>query len=56
MNQYTPEFFESINKIEQLAKDRYGNDFAHALWGSAQCFLTDENLKVMENVFGRKEI
>lgn len=54
MNQYTPEFFESINKIEQLAKDRYGNDFAHALWGSAQCFLTDENLKIMEKVFAKQ--
>jgi len=46
------EKIEFIAKVEQLAKDRYGNDFAHALWGSAQCFLTEENLVVMERVFG----
>jgi len=56
MEQYSKEFFEKISYIEKLAKDRYGKDSAHALWGSAQCFLTEENLKVMENVFGRKEI
>jgi len=46
------EKYEFIAKVEQLAKDKHGENYLAALWGSAQCFLTEENLKVMENVFG----
>lgn len=49
------EKMERIANVEKLAKEKYGNDYVYALWGSAQCFLTDENLNVMENVFGKKE-
>ena len=48
------EKLERIAKIEQLAKDRYGDDFAHALWGSAQCFLAEENFVIMERVFAKE--
>ncbi len=49
------EKMERIANVEKLAKEKYGNDYVYALWGSAQCFLTDENLNVMENVFEKKE-
>ena len=48
------EKLERIAKIEQLAKDKYGDDFAHALWGSAQCFLVEENFVIMERVFAKE--
>ena len=47
------EKMERIAKIEQLAKDKYGDNYIYALWGSAQSFLTDEKqLEIMERVFG----
>jgi len=50
------EKIERIADIEKLAKEKYGDNYVYALWGSAQSFLTDKNLTVMENVFGKKEI
>ena len=46
------EKMERIAKIEQLAKDKYGDNYIYGLWGSAQSFLTEENLDIMEKVFG----
>jgi hypothetical protein len=48
------EKMERIADIEKLAKGKYGDNYIYALWGSAQAFLTDENLNVMENVFGKE--
>jgi hypothetical protein len=48
------EKMERIAEIEQLAKDKYGDNYIYGLWGSAQSFLTEENLNVMENVFGKE--
>jgi len=42
--------WERLAKIEQLAKDKYGKDYAHALWSSASCFLEEYEMTVMENV------
>ena len=47
------EKWERLAKIEQLAKDKYGNDYAHALWGSASCFLEEHEMKIMESVMGK---
>lgn len=47
------EKLKRIAKIEQLAKDKYGNDFIVALWGSAQCFLDEDDFVIMERVFGK---
>ena len=44
---------ERINEIEKLAKEKYGQYYLAALWGSAQAFLTDENLAVMERVMAK---
>jgi len=47
------EKWERIAKIEQLAKDKYGNNFAVALWGSAQCFLEEHEMEIMERVMSK---
>jgi len=49
------EKMERIANIEKLAKEKYGDNYIYGLWGSAQSFLTEENLNIMENVFGKKE-
>jgi len=48
------EKMERIAKIEQLAKDKYGDKYIYGLWGSAQSFLTEQNLEIMERVFGKE--
>ena len=48
------EKMERIADIEKLAKEKYGDNYIYALWGSAQSFLTDDMLYVMENVFGKE--
>ena len=48
------EKMERIAKIEKLAKDKYGDNYVYALWGSAQSFLTDEKqLEIMERVMSK---
>jgi hypothetical protein len=48
------EKMERIAKIEKLAKDKYGDNYIYALWGSAQSFLTDEKqLEIMERVMSK---
>jgi len=49
------EKIEKLANVEKLAKDKHGDHFLAALWGSAQCFLTEEDIKVMENVFGKEK-
>ena len=49
------EKMERIANIEKLAKEKYGDNYIYGLWGSAQSFLTDENLNIMEKVFGKEE-
>ena len=49
------EKMERIAKIEKLAKDKYGDNYIYALWGSAQSFLTEEKqLEIMERVMKGK--
>ena len=48
------EKMERIANIEKLAKEKYGDNYVYGLWGSAQSFLTEENLNIMENVFGKE--
>ena len=47
--------FEFVNEIEKLAKEKYGEYYLAALWGSAQSFLTEDNLKIMESVMKGKQ-
>ena len=49
------EKMERIANIEKLAKEKYGDNYIYGLWGSAQSFLTEENLNIMERVFGKEE-
>jgi len=48
------EKLERIDKIEQLAKEKHGDYYLAALWGSAQCFLEEKDFVVMERVFGKE--
>jgi len=48
------EKMDRIANIEKLAKDKYGDNYIYGLWGSAQSFLTEENLNIMETVFGKE--
>ena len=48
------EKMERIANIEKLAKEKYGDNYVYGLWGSTQSFLTEENLNIMENVFGKE--
>ncbi|MBM4102183.1 MAG: hypothetical protein FJ256_08000 [Phycisphaerae bacterium] len=48
------EKMDRIANIEKLAKDKYGDNYIYGLWGSAQSFLTEENLNIMEKVFGKE--
>ena len=45
---------ERIANLEQLAKDKFGDNFLWALWGSAQVLLNDGDLETMERVFARE--
>jgi hypothetical protein len=49
------EKMERVANIEKLAKEKYGEHYIYGLWGSAQSFLTEENLNIMEKVFGKEE-
>ena len=49
------EKMERIANIEKLAKEKYGDNYIYGLWGSAQSFLTEENLNIMEKVFGKEK-
>jgi hypothetical protein len=49
------EKMERIANIEKLAKEKYDDNYIYGLWGSAQSFLTEENLNIMEKVFGKEE-
>lgn len=49
------EKMERIANIEKLAKEKYGDSYIYGLWGSAQSFLTEENLNIMEKVFGKEK-
>lgn len=44
---------ELINKVEKLAKEKYGEYYLAALWGSAQTFLTEEDLAIIERVMAK---
>ena len=35
---------------EKLAKEKYQEHYMAALWGSASCFLTDEQFKTIAKV------
>ena len=50
------EKMERIANIEKLAKEKYVDNYIYGLWGSAQSFLTEENLNIMEKVFGKGEL
>ena len=49
------EKMERVANIEKLAKEKYGDNYIYGLWGSAQSFLTEENLNIMEKVFGKEK-
>lgn len=49
------EKMERIANVEKLAKEKYGDNYIYGLWGSAQSFLTEENLNIMEKVFGKEK-
>ena len=49
------EKMKRIANIEKLAKEKYGDNYIYGLWGSAQSFLTEENLNIMEKVFGKEK-
>ena len=38
------------DKAIELAKERYGNDYLSALWGSASVLLTEKDLEVIIRV------
>lgn len=42
--------YELRDKAIELAKERYGNDYLSALWGSASVLLTEKDLQIIINV------
>ena len=41
---------ELRDKAIELAKERYGNDYLSALWGSASVLLSNKDLEVIVRV------
>ena len=45
--------YELRDKAIELAKEKYGDNYLSALWGSASVLLTDKDLKVIVSVMSK---